>query len=141
MKWKVIVQGDKPSVESEHVLTERTGLPLDKILVAFINKDDIVCNGLSEGEAQEIADSLRRDPGIQCRILPDHEEEAEPVPLFRVLLINYRPGYRTRLRRRLQELSRLPQEQIVQWISRMPIALSRGVNSETAKSIDRKSVV
>ncbi len=140
MKWKVTVQGDKPSVESAHVLTESTGLPLDEILNAFSHEHEIECNGLAEGEAQKIADSLRRDPGIQCRILPDHVEEAQPVPLFRVLLINYRPGYRTRLRRRLQELTRLPQEQIVQWLSRMPIALSRGINSETAKRI-KKSII
>ena len=140
MKWKVTVQGDKPSVESARVLSESTGLPLDEILKAFSHEDDIVCNGLAEGEAQKIADSLRRDSGIQCRILPDHEEEVQPVPLFRVLLVNYRPGYRTRLRRRLQELTRLPQEQIVQWLSRMPIALSRGINSETAKSI-KKSII
>ncbi len=137
MKWKVIVQGDKPSVESARVLTERTGLPLDEILAALSHEDDIVCNGLTEGEAQKVADSLRRDPGIQCRILPDKEEEIQPVPLFRVLLVNYRPGYRTRLRRRLQELTHLPQEQIVQWLSRMPIALSRGINTETAKRIKR----
>ena len=95
MKWKVIVQGDKPSADSAHILTECTCLPLDEILMALGHEDDIVCNGLSEGEAQKIADSLRRDPGIQCRILPDHEEETQPVPLFRVLLVNYRPGYRT----------------------------------------------
>jgi hypothetical protein len=61
------------------------------------------------------------------------------VPLFRVLLVNYRPGYRTRLRRRLQELTKLPQEQIILWLSRMPFALSKGVDSETAKRV-RKSV-
>ena len=137
MKWKVVVQGDKPSVESARVLTERTGLPLDEILAALSHEDDIVCNGLTEGEAQKVADSLRRDPGIQCRILPDKEDEIQPVSLFRVLLVNYRPGYRTRLRRRLQELTHLPQEQIVQWLSRMPIALSRGINTETAKRIKR----
>ena len=140
MKWKVVVQGDKPSVESAQVLTERTGLPVDEILEAFSHEDSIECSGLTEGEAQKIADSLRRDPGIQCRILPDQEEEAQPETLFRVLLVNYRPGYRTRLRRRLQELTRLPQEQIVQWLSRMPIALSKGINSETAKRI-KKSII
>ncbi|MCK5117378.1 MAG: hypothetical protein KAR44_12320 [Candidatus Aegiribacteria sp.] len=140
MKWKVTVRGDKPSEKSARVLTECTGLHLDEILKALSHENEIECNGLAEGEAQKIADSLRRDPGIQCRILPDHEEEAQPVPLFRVLLINYRPGYRTRLRRRLQELTRLPQEQIVQWLSRMPIALSRGINSETAKRIKRSII-
>ncbi len=137
MKWKVVVQGDKPSVESARVLTEHTGLLLDEILTVFSHEDNIVCNGLTERKAQKIADSLRRDTGIQCRILPDQEEEAQPVPLFRVLLVNYRPGYRTRLRRRLQELTRLPQEQIVQWLSRMPIALSRSINRETAIRIKK----
>ncbi len=139
MKWKVIVQGNEPSEKSVLVLTERTGLLFDKILMAFSHEDEIVCNGLSEGEAQKFADSLRRDPGIRCRILPDHDEEVQPVPLFRVLLVNYRSGYRTRLRRRLQKLTRLPQEQIVLWLSRMPIALSKGIDSETAKSI-KKSI-
>ncbi|MCD4701261.1 MAG: hypothetical protein K8S24_05315 [Candidatus Aegiribacteria sp.] len=139
MKWKVIVKGDEPSEKSVLFLTERTGLLFDKILRAFSHENEIVCNGLSEGEAQELADSLRRDPGIHCRILPDHEEEVQPVPLFRVLLINYRPGYRTRLRRRLQDLTHLPQEQIVLWLSRMPIALSKGIDSETAKSV-KKSI-
>ncbi len=139
MKWKVIVQGDKPSVESASVLTEHTGLLLDKILMAFSHEGEIVCNDLSEGKAQKIADSLRRDRGIHCKILPDHEEEVQPVPLFRVLLVNYRPGYRTRLRRRLQKLTHLPQEQIVLWLSRMPIVLSKGIDSETAKRI-KKSI-
>lgn len=124
-------------MESAHVLTEHTDLPLDKILMAFSHEDEVVCNGLSEGEAQKIADSLRRDSGVHCRILPDHEEKVQPVPLFRVLLVNYRPGYRTRLRRRLQNLTRLPQEQIVHWLSRMPIVLSRGIDSETARRIKR----
>jgi len=139
MKWKVIVQGDEPSEQSIRLLTERTGLLMDKILMAFSHEDDIVCNGLSEGEAQKIVDSFRRDPAIRCRILPDHEEKVKPVPLFRVLLVNYRPGYRTRLRRRLQKLTRLPQEQIVLWLSRMPIVLSKGIDSETARSI-KKSI-
>jgi len=84
MKWKVLVQGDKPSVESAQVLTERTGLPVDEILEAFSHEDSIECSGLTEGEAQKIADSLRRDPGIQCRILPDQEEEAQPAGAQRV---------------------------------------------------------
>ncbi|MEN8207936.1 MAG: hypothetical protein ABFR50_01670 [Candidatus Fermentibacteria bacterium] len=137
MKWKVIVQGDKPSVESARILTECTGLVLDDIMMALSSEEDIVCNGLAEADAQKIADDLKRDPGVQCRVLPDQEEEIQPVPLFKVLLVNYRPGYRTRLRRRLQELTHLPQEQIVQWLSRMPIALSKGIDSETAKRIKR----
>ncbi len=137
MKWKAIVQGDKPSEESVHILEKRTGLPFEKILMAFSGDGEVRCNSLSEGEAQKLSDSLRRDQGIHCRILPDNENTQQPEPLFRVLLANYRPGYRTRLRRRLQELTHLPQDQIVLWLSRMPFALSRGISSEAAKRIKR----
>jgi ribosomal protein L7/L12 len=139
MKWKAVVQGDKPSEETIRVLTERTGKLPDKTLLAFSREEEIVCNGLSEGEAQKIADSLRRDPGVKCRILPDSKEKTEYTTLFRVLLVNYRSGYRTRLRRRLQELTHLPQEQIVIWLSRMPFVLSKGIDSDTAKRI-KKSI-
>jgi ribosomal protein L7/L12 len=139
MKWKAVVKGDKPSEETVRILSECTGQFLDKTLLAFSHEEEIVCNGLSEGEAQKIADNLRRDPGVRCRILPDSEKEVQCTALFRVLLVNYRPGYRTRLRRRLQELTHLPQEQIVLWLSRMPFILSKGIDSETAKRI-KKSV-
>lgn len=139
MKWKAVVKGDKPSEETVRVLTEHTGQFPHKTLLAFNREEEIVCNGLSEGEAQKIADSLRRDPGVECRILPDSEEKVQCTAFYRVLLVNYRPGYRTRLRRRLQELTHLPQEQIVFWLSRMPFALSKGIDSETAKRI-KKSI-
>jgi ribosomal protein L7/L12 len=139
MKWKVTVQGDNPTEESVRILTGHTGLPMDSILLSFSQEDDVECTGLSEAEAQNIADSLRRDSGIHCRVLPDIAEEIQPAPRYRVLLVNYRPGYRTRLRRRLQELTRLPQDQVVLWLSRMPFALSRGIDSETAKRI-KKSI-
>lgn len=137
MNWKVEVVGDSPSEASVQVLARRTDLPLDSIFMAFSRDEKVVCGGLSESEAQELADRLKRDPGVTCRVLPDSDASPSPVQLFRVLLVNYRPGYRTRLRRRLQELTRLPQEQIIQWISRMPFVLSRGVDGETARKIKR----
>ncbi|MCD4776849.1 MAG: hypothetical protein K8S15_12465 [Candidatus Aegiribacteria sp.] len=140
MKWKAVVKADKPSEETVRVLTERTGHLPDKTLLAFSREEEIIFKGLSEAEAQKIADSLRRDPGVKCRILPDGEENVQSTTLFRVLLVNYRPGYRTRLRRRLQELTHLPQEQIVLWLSRMPFALSKGIDSEAAKRI-KKSIM
>lgn len=139
MNWKVEVVGDSPSEASVHVLARRTDLPLDSILMAFSRDEKVVCGGLSESKAQALADRLKRDPGVTCRVLPDSDASPSPVQLFRVLLVNYRPGYRTRLRRRLQELTRLPQEQIIHWISRMPFVLSRGVDGETARKI-KKSV-
>ena len=140
MKWKVEIIGDSLSEASVQLLTDKTDLSLDSILLSFSRDEKVVCGGLSEAEAQEIADRLKRDGGITCRVLPDSDRKIEPVPMFRVLLVNYRPGYRTRLRRRLQELTRLPQEQIIHWLSRMPFALSKGVDSDTARRI-KKSVM
>lgn len=137
MNWKVEVVGDSPSEVSVSVLAQRTGLTLDSILMAFSRGEKVVCGNLSESEAQALADRLKRDPGVTCRVLPDSDSGPSPVQLFRVLLVNYRPGYRTRLRRRLQELTRLPQEQIINWLSRMPFVLSGGVDSETARKIKR----
>ncbi len=137
MKWKVEVLGKSPSEASVQVLNERTGLPVDSILLLFSRDEKVVSGGFSETEAQELADRLKRDKGISVRVLPDSDVRTEPVALFRVLLVNYRPGYRTRLRRRLQELTRLPQEQIILWLSRMPFVLSKGVDSEAAKRIKR----
>lgn len=139
MKWKVEVLGDRPSEETVRFLTSRTDLPMDGVLLSFSRSETVVCGGLSESEAQEIADGLKRDRGVTCRVLPDSDRTPDPVQLFRVLLVNYRPGYRTRLRRRLQEMTRLPQEQVIDWLSRMPFSLSRGVDSETARRI-RNSV-
>lgn len=137
MNWKVEVAGDSPSEASVQALAGRTDLSLDGILMAFSRDEKVVCGGLSETEAQALSDRLKRDPGIICRVLPDSDASPSPVQLFRVLLVNYRPGYRTRLRRRLQELTRLPQEQIIHWLSRMPFVLSRGVDGETARKIKR----
>ncbi|OPL17958.1 MAG: hypothetical protein AVO35_07300 [Candidatus Aegiribacteria sp. MLS_C] len=139
MKWKVEVLGDRPSEGTVQLLARRTDLPMDSVLLSFSRGETVVCAGLSEGEAQKIADGLKRDRGVTCRVLPDGEGTPEPVQLYRVLLVNYRPGYRTRLRRRLQEMTRLPQEQVIDWLSRMPFALSKGVDSETARKI-RKSL-
>ncbi|MFO8182785.1 MAG: hypothetical protein R6U39_01295 [Candidatus Aegiribacteria sp.] len=137
MNWKVEVAGDSPSEASVQVLAQRTGLALDSILLAFSRGENVVCRNLSESEAQALADRLKRDPGVTCRVLPDSDSGPSPTQLFRVLLVNYRPGYRTRLRRRLQELTRLPQEQVINWLSRMPFVLSGGVDSETARKIKR----
>jgi len=137
MKWKVVVKGDKPSEETVRILTEHTGQTLDSILLTFSSSEEVEFNGFSEGEAQKIADSLKRDSSIKCTILPDTEQKDQAIDLFRVLLVNYRPGYRTRLRRRLQELTRLPQEQIVLWLSKMPFVLSKGIDKDAAKTIKR----
>lgn len=139
MKWKVIAQGDKPSRETILILVEQTGLLYDEILLSLSNGSPVICNNLTENRAQDLSDLLSKDIHLNCRILPEKDNGSNPVPTFRVLLIDFRPGYRTRLRRRLQKLTKLSHEKIVFWLSRMPFVLSIGVDGDTARQI-RKAV-
>ncbi|GEM_PF-587421 len=136
MKWKVKILGTEPSRETVRLLSLRTGLDPVEILGKFAGGRGFVCGGLTEAEAQELADGIKRDRGLTCRVLPDDSPGLGPPQLYRVILVNYKPGYRTRLRRKLQELTRLPQDHVVGWLSRMPFALSRRVNLETARKVE-----
>ncbi|MCD4847302.1 MAG: hypothetical protein K8R76_03835 [Candidatus Aegiribacteria sp.] len=140
MKWKVVVGGDKPSRETIRIIAELTSLLHDEILLSLGDGNLTAGNNLTENEAQKLADQLGRDPAVKCRVLPNRELELTSSPSFRVLLVDFRPGYRTRLRRRLQKLTGLSNEQIVIWLSRMPFALGSGVDGDTARQI-RKRIV
>ena len=140
MRWKVVVGGDNPSRETIRVIAELTSLLHDEILQSLGDGNLTARNNLTESEAQKLADQLGRDPDVICRVLPDVEPSSTSSPSFRVLLVDFRPGYRTRLRRRLQKLTGLSNEQIVIWLSRMPFALGSGVDGDTARQI-RKSIV
>jgi hypothetical protein len=134
MEWKVVAQGGSPSAASVDALTGLTGLHRDEVVLALSRGRLVAASGLSEDRAQELGDRLSRDQGIACRILPDSDERPSG-PRFNVLLSGFAPGYRTRLRRKLQELTGLPPEQVVAWLSRVPFALSRNVDGETARRI------
>ena len=140
MRWKVVAGGDKPSRETIRVIAELTSLLHDEIVISLGDGNLIAGNDLTESEAQKLADKLGRDPAMKCRVLPDIEPASTSSLSFRVLLVDFRPGFRTRLRRRLQKLTGLSNEQIVIWLSRMPFALSSGVDGDTARDI-RKRIV
>lgn len=140
MRWKVVVEGDKPSRETIRVIAELTSLLHDEILLSLGDGNLTAGNDLTESEAQKLADQLCRDPAVKCRVLPNREPASISSPSFRVLLVDFRPGYRTRLRRRLQKLTGLSNEQVVLWLSRMPFALRSGVDGDTARQI-RKRIV
>lgn len=140
MKWKVVVGGDKPSRETIRVIAELTSLLHDEILQSLGDGNLTVRANLAESEAQKLADQLGRDHDVMCRVLPEREPSSISSPSFRVLLIDFRPGYRTRLRRRLQILTGLSNDQVVVWLSRMPFALGSGVDGDTARQI-RKRIV
>lgn len=140
MRWKVVVRGEKPSRETIRVIAELTSLLHDEILQSLGDGNLIARSDLTESEAQKLADQLGRDPDVICRVLPDREPSSTSSPSFRVLLVDFRPGYRTRLRRRLQKLTGLSNEQIVVWLSRMPFTLGSGVDGDSARQI-RKRIV
>lgn len=134
MDWKVVVQGGSPTPASVEALTGLTGLARDEILSALRRGKLVAASGLPEDRAQDLGDRLARGGGITCRILPDTPEVVSG-PRFTVLLSGFAPGYRTRLRRKLQELTGLPPEQVVVWLSRTPFALARGVDADAARRI------
>jgi ribosomal protein L7/L12 len=140
MRWKVVVGSNKPSRETIRVIAELTSLLHDEILQSLGNGNLTARNNLTESEAQKLADQLGKDPDVICRVLPDMEPSSTSSPSFRVLLVDFRPGYRTRLRRRLQKLTGLSNEQIVIWLSRMPFVLGSGVDGDAARQI-RKHVI
>ena len=140
MRWKVVVGGTKPSLETVRLIAEMTSLLHDEILLLLEEGNLTTGSNLSESEAQKLADQLGRDTTLRCRVLPDKEPSSTSEPSFRVLLVDFRPGYRTRLRRRLQKLTGLSNEQIVIWLSRMPFALASGVDGDTARQIRKKII-
>ncbi len=140
MRWKVVVGGTKPSRETVRVIAEMTSLLHEEILLSLEEGNLTAGNNLTESEAQKLADQLCRDTTLKCRVLPDKEPSSTSAPSFRVLLVDFRPGYRTRLRRRLQKLTGLSNEQIVIWLSRMPFALGSGVDGDTARQIRKKVI-
>ena len=136
MDWKVVARGGRPSPETLEALCRLTGLRRDEVVLALGREGVVAGTRLSEERAQSLGDSLSRDLGIACRILPDGGQ-APGEPRFRVILTGFRSGYRSRLRRKLQELTGLPPEQVTLWLSRVPFVLSRNVDSRTAESIRR----
>lgn len=138
MRWKVVVGGSKPSRETVRLIAEMTSLLHDEILLSLEDGNLIAGSSLSESEAQKLADHLCRDTTLKCRVLPEKDPSSTSEPSFRVLLVDFRPGYRTRLRRRLQKLTGLSNEQIVIWLSRMPFSLASGVDGDAARQIRKK---
>lgn len=136
MDWKVVARGGRPSPETLEALCRLTGLRRDEVLLSLGREGVVAGTRLSEERAQSLGDSLSRDLGIACRILPDGDR-APREPRFRIILTGFRSGYRSRLRRKLQELTGLPPEQVTLWLSRVPFVLSRNVDSRTAESIRR----
>lgn len=131
MLWKIVLRGSNPSGRILAVLYARTGATIDSVREMLGSPAGLVLQtGLSRERAQTLSAELPNDGSVQIQTQRD---EAACVPV----LMGYRPGSRGRLRVALQKLSRLPTEEVIRFLSRIPIALRPDADRATAESIKR----
>lgn len=90
-------------------------------------------DSLERGAADNLAASLSYD-GITIEVVPS---SAPDTPGFRVVLTGYSPGSRGRLRAALMRMSRKSDEEVIGFLARIPFALRRNADAETAASVRR----
>jgi len=129
MFWKIVLKGDNPSGRLLAVLYARTGETIESVRKMLGSPAGMVLQaGLPRDSADTLASELPSDGSVQILVQPD---EAVYVPV----LMGYRPGSRGRLRIALQKLSRLPTEDVIRFLARIPIALKLDADLSTAESI------
>ncbi|MCK5842188.1 MAG: hypothetical protein KAH31_08470 [Candidatus Sabulitectum sp.] len=131
MFWKIILRGGSPSGRILAVLYARTGEPIDTVRQMLDSPQGMVLqSGLSREKAEALSSELPNDGSVQI-----HMQRDEVV--FVPVLMGYRPGSRGRLRVALQKLSRLPTEEVIRFLARVPIALKLDADKAAAESIKR----
>ncbi|MCK5035626.1 MAG: hypothetical protein KAS73_07030 [Candidatus Sabulitectum sp.] len=131
MFWKIILRGGSPSGRILAVLYARTGEPIDSVRQMLDSPQGMVLQtGLSREKAEALSSELPNDGSVQIHLQRD---EVVFVPV----LMGYRPGCRGRLRIALQKLSRLPTEEVIRFLARVPIALKLDADRAAAESIKR----
>ncbi len=131
MFWKIILRGGSPSGRILAVLYARTGEPIDSVREMLDSAQGMVLqSGLSREKAEALSAELPNDGSVQIQLQRD---EVVFVPV----LMGYRPGCRGRLRIALQKLSRLPTEEVIRFLARVPIALKLDADRAAAESIKR----
>ncbi|MBD3369396.1 hypothetical protein GF402_03420 [Candidatus Fermentibacteria bacterium] len=138
MHWKVVVKAENPSRRALDTLGEITGLSRSEALLALRKGELVAGDRFAKSRAENLARSLREDLGLDATAEQVEDRSSESrSPLFRVVLAGYRPGYRARVREKLERLSNLPPEQVVLWLSKIPFVLRDNVDHQTARSIKR----
>ncbi|MEA3266949.1 MAG: hypothetical protein U9P42_08400, partial [Candidatus Fermentibacteria bacterium] len=120
-----------PSGRILAVLYARTGEPIDSVRQMLDSPQGMVLqSGLSREKAETLSAELPNDGSVQIHLQRD---EVVFVPV----LMGYRPGCRGRLRIAMQKLSRLPTEEVIRFLARVPIALKLDADRAAAESIKR----
>jgi ribosomal protein L7/L12 len=129
--WKIVLKGDNPSGRFLAVLYARSGETIESVRRQLSSPEGMVLqSGLSRERVDTLAQELPGDGSVQISIQPD---EVVFVPI----LMGYRPGSRGRLRIALQKLSKLSTEEVIRFLSRIPIALKLDSDLSTAESIKK----
>lgn len=129
MFWKIVLRGSNPSGRVLAVLYARTGETIDSLRKMLDSHPGLLLQaGMTKENADILAAELPSDGSVEIHIQRD---EVTCVPV----LIGYRPGSRGRLRIALQKLSRLSTEEVIEFISHIPISLKTDVDRPTAESI------
>lgn len=139
MHWKVVVKAENPSRRALDTLSEITGLSRSEVLLSLRKGGLVAGDRFSRERAEDLVRSLRGDLGLEAEAeqVDDRSSPSGHQPLFRVVLAGYRPGYRAKVREKLERLSDLPPEQVVLWLSKIPFVLRDNVDHETARRIKR----
>lgn len=131
MFWEIVLSGSNPSGRILAVLCARTGETIDSVRVMLDSPQGMILqSGLSRERADALSAELPNDGSVEIFMQRD---EVVCIPV----LMGYRPGSRGRLRIALQKLSRLPTEEVIRFLSRIPIALKLDADRATAESIKR----
>lgn len=131
MFWKIVLRGNNPSGRILAVLYARTGETIDSVRKMLNSPQGMVLQtGLSRERADVLSAELPNDGSVQ---IYTQRDEVVCVPV----LMGYRPGSRGRLRIALQKLSRLPTEEVIRFLARIPIALKSDADRATAESIKK----
>ncbi len=136
MDWRVIARGLSPSGAAVVHLCTRTGFPASEVRRGLASDEGLVIReGMGRGVADSLAASLSFD-GITLEVVPS-TAAAAAAEGFRVVLTGYSPGSRGRLRAALVKMSGRPEEEVIAFLSRIPFALRRNADPETAAAVRR----
>ena len=131
MFWKIVLRGNNPSGRILAVLCARTGETIDAVREMLDSSQGMVLeSGLTRDKVDYLSSELPGDGSVEIIIQRD---EIVCIPV----LMGYRPGSRGRLRVALQKLSSLPTEEVIHFLTCIPIALKSDADRTTAESIKK----
>ncbi len=131
MFWKIVLRGNNPSGRILAVLCARTGETIDAVRARLNSSQGMVLqSALTRESADSLTSELPRDGSVEIIMQRD---EIVSIPV----LMGYRPGSRGRLRVALQKLSSLPTEEVIRFLTCIPIALKSDADRATAESIKK----